>query len=410
MKRAFLLCFLFFTVTSIVYAETAAVSVRLPEKKAWVGQRLSFFIELRALGSFQGSASFDLPQIPGTIIIKTGNPVVSSEEIDNQSWFVQSHEFSLFSQRAGIVEIPTFAVRFASRTGFTGPASDIHAVFPGMKVEIERPPGSEKIKFLVTSDSLEISEKWSPEPGQVEAGAVFKRTITQRASQLSGMALAPPITSTPDSIRVYTEDAVIHDKTERGDLVGERSDTLTYQMTSAGTFTLPELTYVWWNPKTQELVKKTLAEVRFEVSPVPSASPADYRSERLFAWLLVPLLSIFVGIWQRRKLITWLQLIWKRLHPADKVLSKKLLRACRQNNCKAANSAWNSWRNTQPASFQPGPELQKSLLVLYNCIFGPKPEGSWQGVELARAFTRHLKSQTHTVVREKRSLLPKLNS
>ncbi len=409
MKNTLLILLLFVAVTGAAFADTAPVSVRLPEEKAWVGQRLPFFIELRALGSFEGTASFDMPQIPGTIIIKTGNPVVSSEEIDGQGWFVQSHEFALFSQRPGALEIPPFSVRFSSRSGFTGPASDVQAIFPGMNVEIKRPPGSESLGFLVTSDSLEISETWTPEPKPVQAGAVFKRTILQRANQLSGMALSPPDTTAPESIRVYTEDPVIHDKDERGEFLGERSDTITYQMTRAGSFTLPELTYVWWNPKTEKSESKTLPAVNFDVSPAPSTFSAAPQTGVSPIRFLLPLFLLALGIWQRREIMAWLRQCWKKLHPADKVLAKKLLRACKQNDDSAAANAWNGWRNTQSAAFKPGPELQRSVLALHRYIFGSMPHGSWKGRELASAFTKHLKTIRHANSADVVSNLPKLN-
>ena len=383
--------------------------MRLPQEKGWVGQRVPFSIELHAKGSFDGTASFDLPQIPGTIIIKTGSPVVSSEEIDGQSWFIQSHEFALFSQSAGALEIPQFSIRFSSRDGFTGPASETQTAFPGMKVEIIRPPGSEKIGFLVTSESLKISEQWNPEPKPVQAGAVFKRTILQRASELSGMALSPPSTSAPDAIRVYTEDPKIQDKYERGAFLGERSDTITYQFSRAGSFFLPELTYVWWNPKSEKLEAMTLPGVRFEVSaaPVPASAP-----QRFWVWyfrLFPPLLFIALVLWQRKWITAWIKKCWKDLHPADRVLARKLLRACRQNNSAAAGNLWLAWRNTQGADFEPGSELQASVLSLQRHLFGPEPAGLWNGDSLASAFAKQIKNAKEQTSRQKTSLLPELN-
>lgn len=409
MKKTLLILLLFVAATDAALAGIQPVSVRLPQEKAWVGQRLPFFIELRALGSFEGTASFDLPQIPGTIIIKTGNPVVSSEMIDGESWFVQSHEFALFSQRAGVLEIPQFSIRFSSRSGFTGPASDVQTQFPGMNVEIQRPPGSEKVGFLVTTDSLEISESWAPEPKPVQAGAVFKRTIRQRADQLSSMALSPPDTTAPESIRVYTHDPVLQDKNERGEFLGERSDTITYQMSMAGSFTLPELTYVWWNPEKEKLETKTLPAVSFDVSPAPSMSPAASSSGTGSLTILLPLLLIPLGIWKRRKIIKWLRHYWKKLRPADKILARKLLRACRQNNDTAAANAWHGWLNTQPGSFESDPELRGAVLALHRHIFGATPDGSWRGEKLAGAFTQQVKAKRHNTSADKMANLPRLN-
>ena len=408
MKNVLFLVFFIFA-ASTALAQRPPVTVRLPQEKGWVGQRVPFYIELHANGSFDGTASFGLPQIPGAIVIKTGSPVVSSEEIDGQSWFIQSHEFALFSQRAGTLELPQFPIRFSSRDGFTGPASETQTAFPGMKVEIIRPPGSEKVGFLVTSESLEISEQWSPEPKPVQAGAVFKRTILQRAGELSGMALSPPSTSVPGSIRVYTEDAKIQDKYERGAFLGERSDTITYQFPRAGSFSLPELTYVWWNPKSETLETMILPGVRFEVSAAPVPASATQRPWYWYFRLFPPLLFIALVLWQRKWITAWIKKCWKDMYPADRVLARKLLRACRQNNSAAAGNLWLAWRNTQGADFEPGPELQASVLSLQRYLFGPEPAGVWNGDALASAFARQIKNAKGRTYRQKTSLLPELN-
>lgn len=408
MRTGFSLLFALFAFVSVSVAGTPPVSVRLPEERAWVGQHLSFFVELRAAGSFSGAASFDLPQLPGIIIIKIGAPVVSSKEIDGQSWFTQEHEFALFSQKAEILEVPRFPIRFASRSGFTGPASDVNAEFPGMNVTIERPPGSENIDFLVTTESLDIAETWTPTPGPVEAGAIFKRTITQRAAQLSGMALAPASARAPDGINVYLEDPIIKDTTERGDFTGERIETITYQMIKAGSFTLPELTYVWWNPKTEKMEKHQLPPVTFTVTGAPSVAPAQ-QSIKSYAWLVLPVAVLLFMVWQRAAIVGWVRRRWIDINPADRVLAKKLLRACRHNNITAASDAWLAWRNTQAPLFQPGTELQLAVMALQQCRFGPGPEDSWNGQHLALVFANHLKAVKENTSDRRISVLPRLN-
>ena len=76
-------------------ADVAPVAVRMATPTVWVGQRATLYVELRAPGSFVGTASFELPRIPGTLLMRIGNPVVSSQDIEGASWFVQTHELSL---------------------------------------------------------------------------------------------------------------------------------------------------------------------------------------------------------------------------------------------------------------------------------------------------------------------------
>lgn len=395
-----------------VQAEVAPVAVRVPELKAWVGQRVAFFVELRAPGSFAGTAYFALPQLPGTMLMKIGNPVVSSQEIEGRSWFVQTHEFALFSQKTALLDVPAFSVHFASRTGFTGPAKDVQAQAPGWKVEIQRPPDSDSIGFLITAESLNITETWEPQPGPAQVGAMFKRTIVQRAPQMPGMALAAASFTAPDGIRVYPGDAETKDQLERGDFLGERRETITYLLQKPGTFSLPALTYVWWNPKTEALQSKTLPVVTFGVAPAPTGPTlGKTMAGRSLAWpwLLAVALAVGLGVWQGKHIAAWGIKFWKTLNPPDRVAGRKLTRACRRHDAPMAATAWTAWRNMQDPAFRPGPELRSAVLALQRHFFGPEPIGSWQGEELGRAFGKTLGAVKACPSRESVSVLPLLN-
>lgn len=411
MRSIVIVSIIFLFCTLNVFAATAPVSVRLPENKAWVGQRLPFFIELRAPGLFDGTASFDLPQVPGIIIMKIGSPVVSSEEIDDESWFVQIHEFALFSQKSGVVKIPDFPVRFSSRTGFTGSASDVQGTFPGMNIDIQRPPDSEDIGFLVTTKSLKISEEWAPVPGSAKAGAIFKRTITQEATELSGMALAPAPVSAPDGIKVYTADAVTKDTFERADFKGVRTDTITYQLIQAGNFNLPAVSYVWWNPETNKLESQTLPAVDFQVIMSPDASAPRARSNKHFLWIvLLALVCLFaVGGWQKDRLAIWLRQLRQVLNPSDRAVARRLMRACRNNDAQQALSLWLAWGTMQNSTFRLNDDLLAAARLLERHHFGPASGSRWLGESMALALKKQLNDMKVKTAKRAASILPKLN-
>lgn len=395
---------------SSAVAEVAPVAVQLPEARAWIGQRVPFFVELRSPGSFAGSANFDLPQLPSTMLMKIGNPVVGSQELEGATWFVQTHEFALFSQMPGSLEVPPFTVRFARRDGFTGPVSDVKVQSPGFKVEIQRPPGSEKTGFLMTTESFEVTEMWDPVPGPAEVGSIFKRTIVQRASQVPGMALAPVPASVPDGIRIYPGKAETNDKLERGDFLGERRETITYLIQKPGTLELPALNYVWWNPKTGTLASKTLAAVTFEVAPPPAAKPAKtFTAQRAWSWLLGGTLLLGLLALKWRHLAEWGTHFWIVLNPLERVTARKLLRACRRNDPAAAASAWNAWRDTQAVSFKPAAELHAAVIELQRHLFGPTPTDKWRGDELVRAFDQNFTNANALTSDKAAPALPFLN-
>lgn len=392
-------------------AEVAPVTLRMAAPKAWIGQRATLYIELRAPGSFVGTANFELPQLPGTLLMKIGNPVVLSRDIEGASWFIQTHEFALFSQKAGVLEVPAFPVSFSRLEGFVGAATEVKAKTPTATIEIQRPPGSEQIGFLVTTESLEVTETWNSPPGPSKVGAMFKRTIIQRAPNLTGMALAPAPTTAPDGIKVYPGNAETKDKLERGDFLGERRETITYLLQQSGTLSLPALTYVWWNPKTQTLESKTLPAVTFEVAAPPAApSPAaTVAARRTWPWLLVAALVAGLSVWQRRRVAGWATRCWKKLNPPDRVAARQLLRACRLNNPALAETAWNAWREMQASGFQPGPELRAAVLDLQRQLFGPAPAAPWRGDDLARAFEKNPATAKIHFSHKPPSALPELN-
>jgi hypothetical protein len=406
---------LFFFLSSLcVSAEVAPVSIRVPEARAWTGQRLPFFVELRARGSFAGAAGFSLPEIPRSVILKVGNPVVSSEQIEGESWFVQAHEFALFSQQSGTVEIPSFPVRFGSREGFTGPVVEEEGMVPASQVEIRRPPGTEDLGFLITTESLEVVETWEPLPGPAMVGAVFKRTIVQRSEGMTGMALAAAPVTEPDGIRIYPGQAEVRDKLERGDFLGERRETITYLLQEPGRRELPPLTYVWWDPKQEEIQSRELPAVVLEVAPDPAAENEDAAAvEERRAWWWIPVVAAIMAgllVW-RRDWLSSLLARWRAiLKPPERVAARALLRACRQANAADAQSAWHQWCRTQDSRFQPGPELSSAVLNMQRSRFGPAPSGTWQGSDLARAFVAHREAQ-RTIRQRKRSPgLPPLNA
>jgi hypothetical protein len=273
-----------------------------------------------------------------------------------------------------------------------------------------RPPASEDLGFLVTTETLDITETWNPRPAAVEVGAVFERTIVQRAEQLMGMALAAPPERAPDAVRVYVGQPEVTDTMERGEFLGERRDTVTYLMQGVGLHELPAITYVWWNPETEELRSKTLPAVTFEVTAPPVMGGEESSAGRVaWPWVAVVAPLLGLGAWHWRRLGRWLRRGWTMLNPPDVVAARTMRRACRRHDAAAAQAAWERWRTTQDASFQPGPELDAAVLGLQRFLFGPASSGSWRGDDLARAFGAHRRGARATRDRRRAGALPRLN-
>jgi hypothetical protein len=283
------------------------------QEKVWVGQRVTLIIELLSPGYFAGSPAFDLPSVPGILILQPdGRPVLGSEMIDHTNYTIQRHELAVFSQRAGHIKIPSFPVRFSTRQGAVSPVEQ-RLQTNAVSFDANLPPGAEALATLISARDLTATEKWQPEPGAAKAGDAFTRTITFSATDVPAMALPPfPATEIP-GLGVYPKAPMLLDQNERGVTRGERQDSLTYVCQRLGQFAVPAARFTWWDLDHHQLRTVDFPAHTFEVAPNPglpvppvalSSGPdrnlrAQIRDLGVVA-VLIGVLAVF-GWWTRRR-------------------------------------------------------------------------------------------------------------
>jgi hypothetical protein len=285
------------------------------KEKVWVGQRVTLIIELLSPGFFAGSPAFDLPSVPGILILQPdGRPVLGSEMIDHTSYTIQRHELAVFSQRAGHIEIPSFSVRFSTRQGAASPIEQ-RLQTDAVSFDAKLPPGAEALATLISARDLTATEKWRPEPGAARAGDAFTRTITFSASDVPAMAFPPfPATEIP-GVGVYPKAPALLDQNERGVTRGQRQDSLTYICQRPGHFAVPAARFTWWDLDHRQLRTIDFPARTFEVSanpaipapPVALSSAPDLRAQIRGLGLLVVLIGVLAvsGWWTRRRRPHW---------------------------------------------------------------------------------------------------------
>lgn len=394
-------------------ADDSSVTVDVAKPNGWIGERIPILVELRTRGTFSGATSFDLPEVPGALLIKIGNLVIGSREIEGDSFIVQTHEFALFSQRVGPVEIPSFPVRFATREGFIGPVTEIRADVPSVQVELKRPPGTDGLGYLVSTHELVLVEQWSSNPGAVAVGDTIIRTVSQRASSVPGMALAPIPNSAPVGVRVYATTPEIVDRTERGAFEGQRKDILTYLVERPGEHILPALVYYWWDPITNQLKSKTLPALTLRV-PVPE-DPEEVQagSVEYARWVALLILGAMIAcvFWQRSLLARWFHRLKSMVDSPEQANYRKLLKACRQDDGITAYTLWHQLHDLGEPDDTNSPDIKAAISDLERHLYG-SPGTTWSGDLLSRALrqNRQLFPALHWPMRQRaEGLLPPLN-
>src|SRR5262249_31350994 len=145
----------------------------------WVGQRVTLVVELLAPGTFASAPAFDLPQVPGVILVPPeGSPVIGTEDADGTTYTTQRHELACYAQRGGSIEIPGFSIRFESSEAFGRPAVEQRVTTDPVSFTAKMPQGTEGLATVITTHDLKVEENWDPQPGNGPAkpGDAFTRT------------------------------------------------------------------------------------------------------------------------------------------------------------------------------------------------------------------------------------------
>ena len=418
-----LLCLIGFPSVS---AAIEIVRAEIGKETAWTGEGVPLLVTLYSPGPFSGSATFDLPQLPRTVIVKAGNPVVGSQNVEGQSYFTQRHEFTIFTQNAGDIVVPGFRVRFTGKTSFVSEPEAREGMTQKLRFQSKRPPGTDAMGIVVAVTNMDVTQTWNPQAlDAVMAGDVIERSITRIATGTTAMMLLPVPADAPEGIRLYSADPVVEDHIERGTATAKRCDRIKYQFEQPGTFQLPDVSLVWWDPQAEKLQQKTLPGATINVaSSIEAAASVELPPSRSSPAIpaLISLAILAAGC----SLYAPVRKFWKRWQASrqdpEAVAVRRLLSACRSSDAPAAYAAFIEWARIISGS-ECGPSLdgllrsahtaglQNEWAALSEHIFALEtPKSQWSGQQFAATFVRArraLRQTEHT--RRERFALPPLN-
>jgi hypothetical protein len=255
--------------------------------EVWVGQRVTWVVELLAPGYFSGAPAFDLPDPKGSLIVPPGeSPTISAEEIEGANYTVQRHEFSVFARIAGQQTIPPLTARFHFKRNPLDTAVDSAAVkTDALSFTPQLPPGAEKLGFVICARDLEGVETWTPEPTNARAGDAFTRTITFAAPDVPAMLFPPFPEGRIDGLGIYPGPPEVRDYTERSEMTGERRDTITYVCMRPGQFQIPAVQLTWWDFGARQLRTVAFPARTLDVAENPGLAAAPVDGEVQGHWM-----------------------------------------------------------------------------------------------------------------------------
>jgi hypothetical protein len=382
----------------------------------WVGERVAITVDLLTTEFFSGAPVFQLPTIPQTVLMQIEDrPVLSTEQIDNTTYNVQQHELALFARQAGVYEVPSFTVRFASVPRFGEPAVEHRLSTQAMRVEVRLPPGAEHLPGLISTHDLQVTQTWQPAPKKgSRLGDAFTRTVTLTAPDVPGMVFPPLPLARVEGLAVYPQPPVVQDHVERGILTGQRTQTVTYVCERPGSVTLPALVIPWWDVEQQTLMQATLPALTLEI-----VVPGRWRPW----WWVGAGLVLVAGVavcWHKRRTVFGIWERWQTQYQASEAgCFARLQKSCRANDAVAAYNALLRWLDCThhgPGSAtlaedllaeHADADLRRHVETLQEAVL--RRAANWDGIGLAAALHRKRREQQQHKTAAAEGRLPALN-
>ena len=398
-------------------AEPVVIRSSGEPQEAWQGQRVMLTIEVLSKDAWAQIPNMPSIQVAGAYVLppeSQGGRI--QEQIDGHPYSGQRYQLLVYPQRGGIIEIPALPV--AVKRSVWGAANNsenqglAQVTIPKVTFTSKVPPGAEGIDWLVSTDSFSATQSWSGEQTELKVGDAIKRSVSLKATNVSGMAFKPIVYPRINGLGIYPSQPTVKDTRDRGSLRGNRQEEVTYIFESAGVVEVPALEFVWWDLKNKKLKKIVLAGRKVTIIGGSTASTSDDASSTIisvYTWwcLLGAVVLAGLGTW-KREAISVKYLARKAEHSDHaNVYFKRFAEAASLGDTLEAQSLLMKWLDRVNTSNSPA-RLDSFLACYadYSCDMVTLLNSP---VELLNVVTLARKNWSKSKVVEADSILPRLN-
>lgn len=385
----------------------------VPTEGVVVGQPVRLDVEVLFPGDMPHPPLVNMPEARGAQIMRFETQAITiRDRIDGQDYVGKSFEFILFPRRGGEMAIPAPHITLLDHSGDPVGAAEGQAT----RLDITVPAGIDPSGPVLVSDAVSVAQSWSPDPGAapVKAGDAITRTIRRRADGVPALGMAEFKYAAPEGVRVYVDPPAVEDRTNRGNVEGQRIDKVTYVFEKAGRYQLPALAQPWWDLADQQARQEELPGVTVTVaaSPAPgSKARPTWQSSWLSTGVAV-LISLGLVTLLAGPLTDFCRRMVADLRASEAFARRRLQAAARSGSAEATYRALTLWRKRlapgEAGHLRGDPALAPLLAGLEQAVFGDgKRWGREQGAVLARALGRWRSRRPASPVQA--GLLPALN-
>lgn len=375
------------------------------EQEIWAGQQVTLNLDLKTTGFSFSNIHFNLPEVSGAFLMQTDTTTIKlTEKIDGRDWQIIRYPLALYPQKADRLRIPSIDVRFTTSAGFGSTERAFEFRTEPLELMVNLPPGAKPGELIVTTSSFELEHNWQPAAGAANTGDAVTLTVSRRAKDISAMLLPPLPVFQADGLAVYPQAPDISDKTGRGDLTGERIDSITWVVEQPGAYDIPGIRFQWWDPVSHKLKQQIIPGLSLDILPgeeddtdtlsAGTHGKSSTRSLQPLIAAITALLAFAAWLYFRHK--------FHNQHPdSERTTFKTLENACKNHQAGQAHSAIYAWLEYLPlaATHRPhpltlnefacscdDPQLAVDLENLQKALVTSAPD--WHGDDLLSSLQR----------------------
>jgi len=369
------------------------------DREVWAGQQITLSLDLKTSGFSFSNIHFNLPEVSGAFLMQTDTTTIKlTRKIDGRDWQIIRYPLALYPQTADRLQVPPIEVRFTTSAGFGSEEKSFEFKTDPLELTVNLPPGVKPGELIVTTTSFELEHDWQPATGAANTGDAVTLSVSRRAEDISAMLLPPLPVFQADGLAAYPQAPDVNDKTDRGDLTGERIDSITWVVEQAGAYEIPGIRFQWWDPDRRELKQQIVPGLSLDIPP---AAAADAVTATNSSWPLKLLIAVITAL---LALALWLH-FRRKSHSQEpeneRTAFTRLANACKNNQAGQAYTYIHAWLEYSPvavtnhprphtlnefAGLCDDPQLATDVDKLQKALIASSPD--WQGDELLNSLQR----------------------
>ncbi len=241
-------------------------------------------------------------RIDNAFIIPFTRTVSGINYINNKKYATLTFYYLVFPYNTGTLTIPELEINASipPEGDYKGQAHVIRT--KAQRIKVNAVPSAKDELVWMVAKNISVKEIWSKALESLKVGDVVEREITISANGTLPTLIQPLKIEKPELVSIYPKEPELQDKRNNQDVNGVRTEKYSYLFEEEGKVFIPEEEFLWWNPQTKRVYKRTIPERKLSILANPDLAMLESLKDSLLA------MSASVDLQAEEKPIPWVQI------------------------------------------------------------------------------------------------------